>query len=690
MGYICDSMTEQLEPLVVNQILNSIIEGLKPERSNSIRLAAVVALNNSLRFTDKNFEIQAERDAILTAICSSTRDQDVKIRSTSFECLATIAEYYYDKIRPYAETLFNISTTAIKSDDQTVGMQAIEFWNTICDQEMDIIQQIEDGLLTDADYYKLILSASPTLIPLILECMTKQEEDADDDEWNIAMAAATLLEAIANTINDSVVDLVIPFVTQNINSQNWRLKEASIMAFGMILDGPSEQKISPIVSQGLPLLIQYLKDPTPIVRDTSAWTLGKICEIHKNSISAEYIPIMIEGFIGALDDQSSNVVSQACYAVHNLAEAVSDENESNSNILSQFLTRLLEKLLNVASKDDFDNSGDNIKSSAYEAINMLVANSALDMREVVKHLLSETLSRLEQTYTRSLDAHDRMNLQSCLCSLVGEIVKKLDVNEIVQFSDRIMGLLLQVFNSKGAIAHEDAFLTIGYLAEKLGNQFSRYLPVLHPILLNNGLKNIEESQVCTVAVGVVGDISRALGREIFNFSCDDIVRHLLELLQSPVLDRSVKPHIISLFSDIAMAIEGNFDRYIGAILPILKQAGEININPDADEDLIDYINVLRNSILEAYTGILQGLKTDNKQEVMVSSLETIVDFMKRSGEDENRSEDVLKSVVGLIGDLGQAFGPRMKVTFSAPFINALLKEALTVDQETAYWAQTVS
>lgn len=54
-----------------------------------------------------------------------------------------------------------------------------------------------------------------------------------------------------------------------------------------------------------------------------------------------------------------------------------------------------------------------------------------------------------------------------------------------------------------------------------------------------------------------------------------------------------------------MAIEGDFDRYCKIILEILKQAGEITVKDTDDEDLIEYVNVLRNSILEAYTGIIQ-------------------------------------------------------------------------------------
>ena len=66
----------------------------------------------------------------------------------------------------------------------------------------------------------------------------------------------------------------------------------------------------------------------------------------------------------------------------------------------------------------------------------------------------------------------------------------------------------------------------------------------------------------------------------------------------------VKPHVIAVFADISLAIEGSFDRYAGTVLSMLEQAGEVLINTD-DEDIIEYINLLRESILEAYIGIVQ-------------------------------------------------------------------------------------
>ena len=43
--------------------------------------------------------------------------------------------------------------------------------------------------------------------------------------------------------------------------------------------------------------------------------------------------------------------------------------------------------------DREDWESENLRGDAYEAVNMIVSNSALDMRSVVVHVLSEALNR---------------------------------------------------------------------------------------------------------------------------------------------------------------------------------------------------------------------------------------------------------------------------------------------------------
>lgn len=59
-----------------------------------------------------------------------------------------------------------------------------------------------------------------------------------------------------------------------------------------------------------------------------------------------------------------------------------------------------------------------------------------------------------------------------------------------------------------------------------------------------------------------------------------------------------------------MAIGPDFKKYTEVVLSALHQATAIQADPN-DFDLIDYFNDLREGCLDAYTGILQGLKGNN-------------------------------------------------------------------------------
>lgn len=52
------------------------------------------------------------------------------------------------------------------------------------------------------------------------------------------------------------------------------------MAFGAVLEGPDPVNLRPIVEQAMPMLIELMHDPSVVVKDTAAWTIGRVCELH--------------------------------------------------------------------------------------------------------------------------------------------------------------------------------------------------------------------------------------------------------------------------------------------------------------------------------------------------------------------------------------------------------------------------
>lgn len=59
-----------------------------------------------------------------------------------------------------------------------------------------------------------------------------QDENEDEDEWTVSKAASVCLGLLASCCGDDIVHFTLPFITQNIGSDNWHFREAAVMAFG--------------------------------------------------------------------------------------------------------------------------------------------------------------------------------------------------------------------------------------------------------------------------------------------------------------------------------------------------------------------------------------------------------------------------------------------------------------------------
>ena len=143
IGYICESEDQDLRDSLVshsNAILTAVVQGARKEETNAdVRLAAVNSLSDSLEFVRTNFENEGERNYIMQVICEATQSGDNRIEASSFGCLNRIMGLYYDKMKFYMEkALFGLTIMGMKNQEEDVAKLAIEFWCTVCEEELSI------------------------------------------------------------------------------------------------------------------------------------------------------------------------------------------------------------------------------------------------------------------------------------------------------------------------------------------------------------------------------------------------------------------------------------------------------------------------------------------------------------------------------------------------------------------------
>lgn len=95
----------------------------------------------------------------MQVVCEATQNSSAQVQVAAFECLVRIMGLYYDKMALYMEqALFGVrefgyfyyshalqlTVVGMKHPDERVAMQAIEFWSTVCEEEIDLAIELQE------------------------------------------------------------------------------------------------------------------------------------------------------------------------------------------------------------------------------------------------------------------------------------------------------------------------------------------------------------------------------------------------------------------------------------------------------------------------------------------------------------------------------------------------------------------
>ena len=696
LGYLCEELVlvqeegGNITDDIANNILTAVVQGMRDPEPNT-KLEATRAFYHAVVLAKKNFKNQVERDVIMSVMndaCMFSAAPEVQI--AAFECLVQIATEYYDFLLPYMNTLGLLTLETIKSAPEKVAIPAMEFWSTICDEELYLMDLVQSGVPPAGGRVSLnlIQQALPHLVPLLTVTLTKRQSEDDDDTWNLAMAAGTCLALVAQVVGDACVDLVLQFVNGNFTNQDWKYREAAVLAYGSIMEGPTSEKMRPMVEQSLSHLVMALQDPSVAVRDTIAWTLGRIAQFHPSIVPVKQLMPLLCEKLRDVPRVSANI----CWNVQVLAEAQHSVPYPDTTPLSEFFTAIAMALLEVVSRPDADDR--QLRMAGYNALSVLVSKAGNDCLGHMQALTQEMLKHLQESY-KSMDRE--CELQGYICGVLTSLVSRLR-DQIAPLADKIMEEALKVISAYqqvrgGAqVLHEEALLLVVALANAAGLGFERFMTHFAPHL-RVGLQNYEEVQVCLTTTRMVGDLCTALEGRIAGY-CDMILEILYTNLKNPAVDRKIKAAVMTCFGDIAMAITGDFEKYLGPVVQMLREASSTRLadGPADSEEWVEYLNLLREGVLEAYSGIIHGLKESGKLHLFKEHVNTVLMLVKEISDDQTSQLPVIKAAVGVVGDLILVFQQELTAYVGqAPFLSQLVQTAIRSQEpkllQNAHWLQ---
>lgn len=302
---------------------------------------------------------------------------------------------------------------------------------------------------------------------------------------------------------------------------------------------------------------------------------------------------------------------------------------------------------------------------------------------------------VEQSLQSIEDRMSHAELLSNLCGVLTSLERQLG-KKILPYSGQIANILVQLLNTaeRHPTVVEDVLLVAGALMTAIEEEFEpfadHFVPFLYPTL-----KNHQEYQVYQVAVAVVGDVCRALGVGALKY-CDGFVTVLLENLSSSELDQMVKPALLSCFGDIALAIGGSFEKYLDVTMKFLEEAATVHRTAVKSVESRKLIKKIHSALLEAYIGIVQGLRHGGKSQLLLPYTKGMMSFLYSVYISRDKTDTMLRNTIGLLGDLGETFiKGDIKLMLGDSWVRACVREGRESEEtsfatkETSRWAKEI-
>ncbi|XBW38062.1 hypothetical protein QEN19_003649 [Hanseniaspora menglaensis] len=302
----------------LNLIVPKLIEYLSNESVDiKIKSEALKCLNCIIPLQTQSLLIHL--DELLNQLFSlAMTKEDSLLREQLCICFSTILEFRPDKLATHLSGLVQFMCHLIESHKnkdefaENAALEASDFLlalstssniptnliepylgqmvpvlvsNLVYDQEkIDLVEALNDendSLIPDKDE-----NIKPTVGVTNITKKKKnndgdEDQDADDDEdddyfWTLRKSCANTLDCLTELFPAQITSLAFPLIKDHLANQVWYIREASILALGVLSEGVIKHVAD--FEKIIPLLIQELEDPVSSCREITCWTLRRYSE----------------------------------------------------------------------------------------------------------------------------------------------------------------------------------------------------------------------------------------------------------------------------------------------------------------------------------------------------------------------------------------------------------------------------
>ena len=268
--------------------------------NDKVKIEALTICNQFIEPPTPPNGLALHADAFLAQVFQLAQDKNTEVRKLICQAFNALLASWADKLLPSLKAIIDFMLYSTQDEDEGVALQAAEFWLTFVeepdlpdhlrpylanvlpvllkgmvysdddpvvidtedddaskpDQESDIKPRHHGGktagsLARESGANGQAGNGASVSIGKI-EAKAADEEDEDEDEddeddeeedpyadWTVRKCCAAAMDMMATTFKDDILPILLPHLQSKLESNEWKEREAGILALGAIAEGKS-------------------------------------------------------------------------------------------------------------------------------------------------------------------------------------------------------------------------------------------------------------------------------------------------------------------------------------------------------------------------------------------------------------------------------------------------------------------
>ena len=712
LGYVCEELTiKSIDPSNVDSIMNALIQNLTNEKNPvEVILQVLKALYYSIKIAEKNFSNKNERNIIMNAIFQiggkyeTNEDVLEKIAMLFIEMLSISSYYDYieDNFKQIIQFSFSI-TQKYKESNEKLALLGLEIICSIGDEEIKRINNDNINILKINNFYQIekpnkgyLSKISNDLQKLIVANVEVADDDEDEGDWNISKACLNILNLLAQTSDSHIISKFYEEISNQIKKSEKNINERAKcwLLLGSSITSNNKAETYRIIMTFINAIFVDLKqNESPKLKRCSSYLIYKITKISPKIFEQSKLGKALELLSSELKTcKEPTIIGNICQSLQNLIKFYGDfETNKSSCVLSPFFEKVFSNIFIDAQNDikeiALGTSTTKTSLNKLMTIGTLIDYSSHDKQsqifEIIKHFLIQiesTQNNIDSLVKGGANKETIFQIQEYYYTLLQKLFNKYKTKIDINFAGKIWQLTETLFKYRQTV-FDEANIALAALARNMLEDIKPIFVLFYPYI-EYSIKSYSNNPLSKS--GLLALLHFITSTQDTINKTSDMVALLIEVCTSDEVARANKTIAISIIGHLALFTGENFKPYLEKVMQLLFSAAKmgINIPPDADEDIVEFVKALRYELIQTFTCIELSFNEKPNQQYLTPFIQDMVAFIKSCVQDTNiQTIDILKSILSLILDLFGIYGQEFKQICDETFISAFIKIVLEYNKK---------